>query len=51
MGALVYGAAAEVLGLQVPVLLGCLVCAGAWLLVRARLPRMAPALEGSQTLA
>ena len=31
MGALTYGAASEFLGLQLPVLLGCLLCALAWL--------------------
>ena len=31
MGALAYGAASEFLGLQLPVLLGCLLCALAWL--------------------
>jgi MFS family permease len=51
IGALSYGAASEFLGLQVPVLLGCLLCAIAWLLAKSRLPRIAPALEGSETLA
>ena len=51
MGALTYGAASEFLGLQVPVLLGCLLCSLAWLRTRSRLPRIAPALEGSETLA
>lgn len=51
MGALTYGAASEFLGLQVPVLLGCLLCAAAWLLTKSRLSRIAPALEGSETLA
>jgi MFS family permease len=51
MGALTYGVASEFLGLQVPVLLGCLLCALAWFRAKARLPRMAPALEGSETLA
>ena len=31
MGALTYGAASEFLGLQIPVLLGCLLCSLAWL--------------------
>jgi MFS family permease len=51
IGALTYGAASEFLGLQVPVLLGCLLCAIAWLLAKSRLSRIAPALEGSETLA
>lgn len=51
MGALSYGAAAEFLGLQLPVLIGCLLCGLAWLLAYSRLPRMAPALERSETLA
>ena len=51
MGALTYGAASEFLGLQIPVLLGCLLCSLAWLLAKSRLPRIAPALEGSETLA
>jgi predicted MFS family arabinose efflux permease len=51
MGALTYGVASEFLGLQIPVLLGCLLCSLAWLRTRSRLPRIAPALEGSETLA
>jgi len=51
MGALAYGAASEIVGLQIPVLLGCLLCALAWLRAKANLPRMAPALESSETLA
>jgi predicted MFS family arabinose efflux permease len=51
MGALAYGVSAEFLGLQLPVLIGCLLCALAWLRAQARLPRMAPILEGSETLA
>jgi Transmembrane secretion effector len=51
MGALGYGAASVFLGLQLPVLLGCLLCLLAWLRTRARLPRIAPVLEGSETLA
>ena len=46
MGALAYGAASEFLGLQIPVLLGCLLCGLVWLRAKANLPRMAPALEG-----
>lgn len=49
MGALTYGMASEFLGLQVPVLVGCLLCILAWLWAKSRLPRMAPALEGSET--
>jgi MFS family permease len=51
MGALAYGASSEFAGLQWPVLCGCLLCGAAWLRARARLPRMAPVLEGSETLA
>jgi MFS family permease len=51
MGALTYGAASEFLGLQIPVLLGCLLCSLAWLRAQSRLPRIAPALEASETLA
>ena len=42
MGALIYGAASEFLGLQIPVLLGCLLCSLAWLRTRSRLPRSRP---------
>jgi MFS family permease len=51
IGALAYGASSEVLGLQVPVLCGCLLCVLAWLCAKERLPRMAPILEGTETLA
>jgi predicted MFS family arabinose efflux permease len=51
MGALTYGVASEFFGLQIPVLLGCLLCSLAWLRTRSRLPRIAPVLEGSETLA
>ena len=51
MGALAYGAASEFVGLQVPVLLGCALCGLAWLRARSGLRRMAPILEGSETLA
>ncbi len=51
MGALIYGVTSEFLGLQLPVLIGCLLCGLAWLLARSRLPRIAPVLEGSETLA
>jgi MFS family permease len=51
VGALAYGSAAGTFGLQLPVLLGCVLCALAWLLARTRLARMAPVLEASETLA
>jgi len=51
MGALAYGAASEFAGLQVPVLIGCALCCLAWLRTWSRLPRMAPVLERSETLA
>ena len=51
MGALAYGTAAGYLGLQAPVLIGCLLCALAWVFARARIARMAPLLEGAETLA
>jgi MFS family permease len=51
MGALAYGAASEFAGLQIPVLVGCVICGFALLRAQVRLPRMAPALEGSETLA
>jgi predicted MFS family arabinose efflux permease len=51
IGALAYGASSEFLGLQVPVLCGCLLCVLAWLRAKGRLPRMAPILEGTETLA
>jgi hypothetical protein len=51
MGALAYGVSAEFLGLQLPVLAGCLLCALAWLRTQARVPRIAPILERGGTLA
>lgn len=51
MGALVYGAASEFIGLQAPVLIGCALCTLAWLWAKSGLPRVAPVLEGSETLA
>jgi hypothetical protein len=51
VGALAYGSAAGLFGLQLPVLIGCVLCALAWVLARARLARMAPVLEASETLA
>jgi hypothetical protein len=50
-GALIYGAASEFVGLQVPVLIGCLVCALAWLRTQSRVGRIAPVLESRETLA
>ena len=47
MGALIYGAAAEVFGLRLPVLIGVLVCAGVWALTWLKLSRVAPALEAA----
>ena len=51
MGALAYGASSEFLGLQLPVLIGCLLCGVAWLRAQSGIARIAPALEGSETLA
>ena len=51
MGALAYGAASEFVGLQLPVLCGCVLCGLAWMRARSGLSRMAPVLEGSETLA
>lgn len=45
MGALIYGAASEFVGLQIPVLVGTLVCAAVWLRTWLRLPHIAPVLE------
>ncbi len=45
MGALTYGALAGFAGLQIPVLLGCLVSLAACAIALTRLPRMARALE------
>nr|WP_283949650.1 MFS transporter [Limobrevibacterium gyesilva] len=45
MGALSYGAASEVAGLQAPVLVGCAIAAGACVAAISRLPHMARALE------
>src|SRR6185437_12537041 len=47
VGALVYGATSEFVGLQLPVLAGCLLLCGAWLWVRSRQPRIALALEAA----
>jgi predicted MFS family arabinose efflux permease len=51
MGALSYGAASHFVGLQLPVLAGCLLCGLAWGWALWALPRMAPGLEGTGTLA
>jgi hypothetical protein len=51
MGALAYGASSELFGLQMPVLIGCLLCGLAWFRAQGGLPRMAPVLEGTETLA
>jgi predicted MFS family arabinose efflux permease len=45
IGALAYGAASEVVGLQAPVLLGALLAVGACVLAVRRLPRMVQSLE------
>ena len=49
MGALIYGAAAEVFGLRIPVLIGVLLCAAVWIRTWLKLKRLAPALEGTET--
>jgi predicted MFS family arabinose efflux permease len=46
MGALIYGAASEFAGLQVPVLIGTVLCAAMWVRTWRRLERISPALEG-----
>ncbi len=46
MGALIYGAAAEVLGLQIPVLIGVTICLAMWGRTWLRIGHLAPALEG-----
>lgn len=51
IGALTYGVASEFVGLQIPVLIGCALCALAWLRTQTRLARMATVLESSETLA
>jgi MFS family permease len=45
MGALIYGAASEVLGLQIPVLIGVALCIIMWVRTWLRLSHLAPALE------
>jgi MFS family permease len=51
MGALIYGAASELVGLQIPVLIGTVICAGMWARTWLRRGHMAPVLEGTETLA
>ena len=51
MGALIYGAAAEVFGLQVPVLIGVAICMAMWARTWLRLSQLAPALEGGEAAA
>jgi predicted MFS family arabinose efflux permease len=46
MGALIYGAAAELFGLRIPVLIGVVLCAAMWVRTWSRLGHLAPALEG-----
>ena len=46
LGALIYGAAAEVFGLQIPILIGVAICAAVWLRTWLRLKTLTPALEG-----
>lgn len=45
MGALIYGAASEVFGLQIPVLIGCAICLAVWLRTWTIQRRIAPTLE------
>jgi predicted MFS family arabinose efflux permease len=51
MGALIYGAAAEVFGLQIPVLIGVVICTAMGVRTWLRLHRLAPALEGTEAVA
>ncbi len=46
VGALVYGTAAEFVGLRIPVLAGCAVCLAMWVHTWSRRKRIAAALEG-----
>ena len=46
MGALIYGAAAEVFGLRIPVLIGVVICTAVWVRTWLKLKQLAPALEG-----
>jgi MFS family permease len=45
MGALIYGAAAELFGLRIPVLIGVVICAGMWVRTWLKLNRLTLALE------
>ena len=47
MGALVYGAASEVVGLQIPVLVGSALCLSVWVHTWRRRAGIAAALEGA----
>lgn len=51
MGALIYGAASEFVGLQIPVLIGTALCTAMWIRTWVRRRHMAPVLEGAETLA
>jgi MFS family permease len=51
MGALIYGAAAELVGLRIPVLIGVVVCIIMWTRTWLRLHHLAPALEGVEAAA
>lgn len=46
LGALIYGAAAERFGLQIPILIGVCICAAVWLRTWLKLKTLSPALEG-----
>jgi MFS family permease len=47
MGALAYGIASEFLGLQIPVLIGAVLCIVVWVRTSGRISHMVPILEGS----
>lgn len=49
MGALAYGIASEFLGLQIPVLIGAILCVAVWFRTWKSLPHMVPILEGGVT--
>jgi predicted MFS family arabinose efflux permease len=49
MGALIYGAASEFVGLQIPVLIGSALCIAVWLRTWRIQRRIAPALEVGAT--
>jgi hypothetical protein len=48
---LIYGAAAEVFGLRIPVLIGVIICMAMWVRTWLRLHHLAPALEGVEAAA